>query len=114
MFVQFAFAFCVLTTASVATAATVLIEDKAAATAYIDRTFSAHECRMSKSAFFTKMEQDGVAPTTDDMARPTDGSLKIIRQRRVLAALQGLFASGDVCEDNADKTIAISKFGGCA
>ena len=91
-----------------------LIENRADALAYVDRTFAASDCRMRQSAFFRQMEIDGVAPTVDDMARPMDGTLKIIKQRRVLAALKTLFDEARVCEDATDKHYAISKFGGCA
>lgn len=91
-----------------------LIDNRADALAYVDRTFAASDCRMRQSAFFRQMEIDGVAPTVDDMARPMDGSLKIIKQRRVLGVLKTLFDEGRVCEDASDKHYAISKFGGCA
>ena len=103
-----------LLVATSASAASQLIETRAQALAYIDTTFSNHNCTMRRSAFFTQMERDGVAPTVDDMSRPTDGSLKIIRQRRVLSALHALFQTGAIKEDKTDKTIAISQFGGCA
>lgn len=100
--------------ASGAFAASTLIDNTEQARAYVDRTFAAHNCKMARSTFFGQMKLDGVAPTVDDMSRPFIGTDKIIRQRYVLAALEGLFHSGEVCEDQADKTIAISKFGGCA
>ncbi len=103
-----------LLAAAAVDAANVLIADKAEARAYIDQSFAANDCRMTKAAFFSLMEQDGVAPTVDDMSRPMDGSLKIIRQRMVLASLKELFETGQVCEDHADARVAISKFGGCA
>lgn len=96
-----------------ASAATVHLETQDEALAWIDSTFAANKCQMSKSAFSRQMELDGVAPTVNDMARPMDGSLKIIKQRRVLAALKGLFDQGLVCEDAGNGRIAISKFGGC-
>jgi len=91
-----------------------VIDNETQARAYIDRTFALHECRMTRAGFFARMQTDGVAPTENDMAQPLIGTDKIIRQRRVLAVLLRLFLSGDVCEDAADKTLAISKFGGCA
>ena len=60
------------------------------------------------------MVADGVAPGVDDMAQPLIGTDKIIRQRRIMAELEHLFATGAVCEDPDNPTIAISKFGGCA
>ncbi len=97
-----------------AMSATLLIANRTEALAYINNTFHESGCRMSRSVFFAQMEHDSVAPTVDDMSLPMDGSLKIIRQRRVLSTLEILFKSSEVCEGMTDKTIAISKFGGCA
>ncbi len=99
--------------ASVA-AALILIEDRQAAVAYIDRIFEENGCRMSQAAFFRRMEVDGVAPTSTDMSQPLIGTEKIIRQRRIYAALEELFGLDSLSADADDKSIAISRFGGCA
>ena len=104
---------CLLLLGSTAAAAT-LIEDRADALAYVDEAFAGNDCRFGREAFFEQMVIDGVAPGVDDMSMPMDGSEKIIRQRRVLAVMEQLFADGMICEDVDDRTIAISKFGGCA
>jgi len=92
----------------------VTVDDRDAARAWIDTTFATQNCRISRAGFFDLMAADGLAPTVEDMSLPMDGSLKILRQRRVLAELKTLFDAGLVCEDIADRTIAVSKFGGCA
>lgn len=97
-----------------AAAGSVTIDTADAARAWIDGTFAEHGCRMERSAFFARMEADGVIQTDADRAFPLAGTDKIIRGRRVLAELKALFDAGLICEDPAEPTIAISKFGGCA
>ena len=91
-----------------------LIEDRADAVAYVDQTFAANACHFNHAAFMARMVDDGVAPGVDDMAQPMIGTDKIIRQRRILAAIEELFQQGALVEDPKDPTNAISKFGGCA
>ena len=91
-----------------------LIETREAAVTYVDGAFAANGCRFRQQAFFEQMVRDGVAPGVDDMAQPMIGTDKIIRQRRILAALEALIHSGAVKIDAQDPKYAISKFGGCA
>ena len=91
-----------------------VVEDRAAARVWLDRAFAGNDCRFTQSALNRAMIAGGVAPGVDDMAQPLIGTTKIIRQRLIMAELEHLFATGAVCEDPENPTIAISKFGGCA
>lgn len=91
-----------------------LIETRAEARVWLDEAFAAHACRFTQSGLNAAMIAGGVAPGVDDMAQPLIGTNKIIRQRLIMAELEHLFATGAVCEDPENPTIAISKFGGCA
>ena len=95
-------------------AQSVVIDTAEEARAYIDATFAANGCAMAQADFFAQMQADGVMVTDDDMGFAMNGSEKIIRSRRVLGEMKALFDAGLICEDAADKTLAISKFGGCA
>ncbi|RMD89911.1 MAG: hypothetical protein D6811_11505 [Alphaproteobacteria bacterium] len=97
-----------------AQAQSVVIDTPAEARGWIDATFAAHGCRMARAAFFDRMAADGVIQTDADRAFAMAGTEKILRGRRVLSELKALFDAGLICEDPADPTIAISKFGGCA
>ncbi|MFV2052447.1 hypothetical protein [Aliiroseovarius sp. YM-037] len=94
--------------------ASVRIDSPAVARAYVDSVFAENDCTMRYSAFVDRMHADGIIPTEAEKLDPHTGVTKFIGQRRVFAVMETLFASGGLCADEADETIAISKFGGCA
>lgn len=108
----FLFVSLVLTTT--AAFAAVQITTRAEARAWIDRVFAENGCAMSLNDFRLRMRQDGVAPGPSDMAMPTIGTEKMIRERLILAETGVLSEEGGLEADPQDQTRAISTFGGCA
>ena len=92
-------------------AASVRIEDAPAAEAYVDLIFVENDCQMSFAQIDTRMRDDGIIPTPDEMASDV-GVTKLIRQRRVMGALERLFTSGELTSNQWDKNFTISNFGG--
>jgi hypothetical protein len=90
------------------------IADHGEALAYIDRVFAEEGCAMRLDAFRARMLEDGIGPKPSDMSQPIIGTEKIIRERRVLRAIEVLFADGFLSEDAGDKTRSTSHFGACS
>lgn len=89
------------------------VGDKADATRYLNAVFVQSQCRISEADLLVKMRADRQSPTAEDRSQPSIGTLMLIRHRWIFSTLQDLIATGQVCQDPGDISIAISKFGGC-